>query len=56
MYFHIRACPSPLSRRDYETSKLEYEICTSGLRLSSVPAIMLLELPTIIGFAENQLS
>nr|ATI20427.1 hypothetical protein [Juglanconis juglandina] len=30
-----------------------YEICTSGLRLSSVPAIMLLKLPTIIGFAET---
>ena len=29
---------------------------TSCLRLSSVPAKMLLKLPTIIGFAENQLS
>lgn len=29
---------------------------TSCLRLSSVPAVMLLKLPTVIGFAENQLS
>ena len=32
------------------------EIFTSCLRLSSVPAKMLLKLPTFIGFAENQLS
>lgn len=29
---------------------------TPCLRLSSVPAKMLLKLPTVIGFAENQLS
>lgn len=35
---------------------LSLKTFTSCLRLSSVPAVMLLKLPTVIGFAENQLS